>query len=88
MTKDERLKIATRVNELVGQICDGIYTLSEILSTAFDDPEFETGLADAVSVAYPFQYSLDELDWDCIEWAWSVWEELSTLVEEQDEKDA
>ena len=88
MTKAEKLEIINRTNELVEQICGGIHALSEILCTAFDAPEFETGLADAVSVDYPFHESLEEIDIDCIEWTHSVWEELSKLTEELQRKDA
>lgn len=88
MTKAEKLEIINRMNELVEQICDGIYTLSEILCTAFDAPDFETGISDAVSVEYPFHKSLEEIDTDCIVWAHSVWEELSKLTEEPQRKDA
>lgn len=88
MTKAEKLEIIKRMNELVEQICDGIYSLSEILCTAFDAPDFETGISDAVSVEYPFEKPLEEINFDCIAWTHSVWEELSKLTEELDERGA
>lgn len=87
MTKAEKLEIINRMQELVEQISDGIYALSEILCTAFDAPDFEAGISDAVSVEYPFQKALEELSLDGIVWANSVWEELSKRTEELQRKD-
>lgn len=81
MTKEEKLRAIEKMQKLVKEVSRTMYELADFLTTATEDPDFDSELADAMCAEYPFSRSFDEEALEVSEWnGWTQYH-LSKLAE-------
>lgn len=80
--KDESIELATRANELLGDLCKTMSALTflwdEVLNRYYDNWRYQR-INDAMTKAYPFDKSMEEVLFDCHEWCEETAEELDKI---------